>query len=285
MSSLARCFLPQWWTRQEMTESGQFLPDSVFFFNQGSHCGQKEAHGALGQRSLANTRCADTPHVLPVRGCLEEVKRLMRGDFHIGRGSRQRSLKRSTFANDFKVSEFGREIAISKFREKMAADGSLQSTFRTLSGARLICNCSARQDCHADAVNDSYRIRFQGAFDRSADSGITPRHKFSITRHSHGKNLKVNQARRQMREFRDPGQDGSAKENRCWWARVDQFVMACPSPGRWVPHARKYPTAEHWKLVAGHFLDFARKHGSADLSTKFALGRVEESSSPLQFPS
>ena len=42
----------------------------------------------LGQRSLANTRCANTPHILPVRGCLEEVGRLMRGDFYIGRGSR-----------------------------------------------------------------------------------------------------------------------------------------------------------------------------------------------------
>ena len=82
----------------------------------------------LGQRSLANTRCANTPHILPVRGCLEEVGRLMRGDFYIGRGSRQRSLKRSTFANDFKVSEFGREIAISKFREKMATDVLWQST-------------------------------------------------------------------------------------------------------------------------------------------------------------
>ena len=71
----------------------------------------------LGQKSLANTRCENTPHILPVRGCLEEVGRLMRGDFYIGRGSRQRSPKRSTFANDFKVSEFGREIAISKFHE------------------------------------------------------------------------------------------------------------------------------------------------------------------------
>ena len=114
----------------------------------------------LGQRSLANTRCENTPHILPVRGCLEEVGRLMRGDFYIGRGSRQRSLKRSTFANDFKVSEFGREIAISKFREKMATDVLWQSTLWTPSGARLICHCSARQDCHADAIVDSYRIRF-----------------------------------------------------------------------------------------------------------------------------
>ena len=96
----------------------------------------------------------------------------MRGDFYIGRGSKQRSLKRSTFANDFKVSVFGREIAIAKFREKMATDVLLQSTLWTLSGARLICHCSAKQDCHADVIIEAYRTRFPNAFDRSADSGI-----------------------------------------------------------------------------------------------------------------
>ena len=118
---------------------------------------QKRPIGALSQRSLANTRRADTPHILPVRGSLEDVKRLMRGDFYIGRGSRQRSLKRSTYANDFKVSEFGRETAISKFGEKMATDVILQSTLWTLSGARLLCHCSARQACHADVIIEACR--------------------------------------------------------------------------------------------------------------------------------
>ena len=52
--------------------------------------------------------------------------------------------------------------------EKMATDGLTQSTLWTLSGARLICHCSARQDCHAGAIIYSHRIRFPGAFDRNA---------------------------------------------------------------------------------------------------------------------
>ena len=47
--------------------------------------------------------------------------------------------------------------------------------------------------------------------------------------------------------------------------------------GRWAPHARKYPTTEHWREVSRLFMDFARRHASADLLMKFALGKVEES--------
>ena len=129
---------------------------------------------ALSQRKVANTRRADTPHILPIRGCLEGVKRLMRGDFNIETGSRQRSLKRSIYANDFKVSEFGREIAISKFGEEMATDETLQSELWMLLGARLICHCSAKQACHADVIIEAYRCRFPNSFDRTSDNGETP---------------------------------------------------------------------------------------------------------------
>ena len=129
-------------------------------FNLCSNGPQKRPIVALSQRSLANTRLADTPHILP--------------DFYIGRGSRQRPLKRSPFANDFKVSEFDREIAISKFGEKMATDELLQSTLWRLSGTRLICRCIARQACHADVIIEAYRRRFPNSFDRTSDNGETP---------------------------------------------------------------------------------------------------------------
>ena len=53
--------------------------------------------------------------------------------------------------------------------------------------------------------------------------------------------------------------------------------MASPlrhQPGRWPPHER-YPSSEHWKDAARHFLDFAKKHGSAGLLLKLTLGKVE----------
>ena len=89
------------------------------------------------------------------------------------KGSRQRSLKRSIYANDFKVSEFGREIAVSKFREKMATGETLQSTLWKLSGARLICHCSAKQAYHADVIIEAYHRRFPNSFDRKTDNGET----------------------------------------------------------------------------------------------------------------
>ena len=57
----------------------------------------------------------DCPLVVPTREHLDNVRRLMAGDEYIGRGCRQRELPRSRFCNPFKVSEFGREMAISLF--------------------------------------------------------------------------------------------------------------------------------------------------------------------------
>ena len=43
-----------------------------------------------------------TPLVVPVRGHLDSIKRLLKGDVYIGRGSRQRSLPKSRYCNTFK---------------------------------------------------------------------------------------------------------------------------------------------------------------------------------------
>ena len=42
-----------------------------------------------------------TPLVVPVRGHMDSIKRLLRGDVYIGRGSRQRSLPKSRYCNTF----------------------------------------------------------------------------------------------------------------------------------------------------------------------------------------
>ena len=66
-----------------------------------------------------------TPLVVPVRGHLDSIKRLLKGDVYIGRGSRQRSLLKSRYCNTFKVSQVGRSVAISSFREALRADPAL----------------------------------------------------------------------------------------------------------------------------------------------------------------
>ena len=70
-----------------------------------------------------------TPLVVPIRGHLDSIKRLLRGDVYIGRGSRQRSLPKSRCCNTFKVSQVGRSLAISSFREALLADPSSSIRF------------------------------------------------------------------------------------------------------------------------------------------------------------
>ena len=97
-----------------------------------------------------------TPLVVPIRGRLDSVKRLPRGDVYIGRGSRQRSLPKSRYCNTFKVSQVGRSLAISSFRQALLADPVLLNSLWTLSGTRLVCHCRATEDCHGDVLIEEF---------------------------------------------------------------------------------------------------------------------------------
>ena len=109
--------------------------------------------------------------VLPIRGCLDSVKRLLKGDLYIGRGSRQRSLAKSRYCNTFKVSEVGREMAIEKFRETTQADQVLYRSLWTLSGRRLICHCRLHEKCHGDVLIQEFSNSYPQAYDRTTKAG------------------------------------------------------------------------------------------------------------------
>ena len=95
---------------------------------------------------------AETPPVVPARGYLEDIRRLMKGDYYIGRGSKQRGLKRSAFANPHKVSVHGRCEAVRRFGTSLAQDDELQQMVWLLSGCRLVCHCTPAQECHDDVL-------------------------------------------------------------------------------------------------------------------------------------
>ena len=120
---------------------------------------------ALGENSEA------TPMVLPIRGCLDSVKRLLKGDLYIGRGSRQRSLSKSRYCNTFKVSEVGREMAIDKFRETLLQDRALHRSLWTLSGRRLLCHCRLHEKCHGDVLIQEFSNSYPHAYDRTTKPG------------------------------------------------------------------------------------------------------------------
>ena len=95
--------------------------------------------------SALGERLEFTPLVIPIRAHLDSVRRLLKGDIYIGRVSRQRSLPKNRYCNNFKVSVHGREAAIAGFRDMLLRDRKLYSSVRTLSGTRLVCHCRANE--------------------------------------------------------------------------------------------------------------------------------------------
>ena len=112
--------------------------------------------------------------VLPIRANLDSVKRLLKGDLYIGRASRQRSLSKSRYCNNYKVSEYGRDVAIAKFKEMLVQDISLHRSLWTLSGRRLLCHCRGTERCHADVLVEQFRGSFPDACGRTAGGERPP---------------------------------------------------------------------------------------------------------------
>ena len=111
--------------------------------------------------------------VLPIRAHLDSIKRLMVGDFYIGRGSRERGLTKSVFCNTHEVSTVGRERAIELFDKDLSADQNLLDQLWTLSGPRLVCHCTPNQACQGDVLIRRFSDLQPDAFDRSSTS-VTP---------------------------------------------------------------------------------------------------------------
>ena len=120
----------------------------------------------LGSRNLVRRWCCRY-------GCLEDIRCMMVGDYHIGRGSRERGLGKSAYSNDYKVSQYGRERAISQFAQKLQRDAELRAKLWTLSGLRLVCHCKSSQACHSDSTIEEFRRVYPGAFDRE-DPEVEP---------------------------------------------------------------------------------------------------------------
>ena len=81
---------------------------------------------------------------------------------------------RADTANTFKVSQVGRSIAISSFREALRADPVLRNSLWTLSGTRLVCHCRATEDCHGDVLIEEFRKLYPAAHDRNQPRGAPP---------------------------------------------------------------------------------------------------------------
>ena len=132
-------------------------------------------HRSLIRRSVLGYTQDDTPLILPTRGCLEDVRALMKGDYYIGRGCRQRNLSRSVFCNNYKVAVHGREAAITLFERYLKNSPLLMGQLWTLSGCRLLCHCRKNQDCHGDVIIRQFGSIYSSAHDDSDVMAKAPR--------------------------------------------------------------------------------------------------------------
>ena len=89
-------------------------------------------------------------------GSLDEVKGMMKGDVCIGRGSGQRG-ERSK-----------------KSEERLRTDRVLYDYRWAVSGCRLVCQCTSKQDCHAIALIPEFTRSFLIACDRCAAGAKPP---------------------------------------------------------------------------------------------------------------
>ena len=226
-----------------------------------------------------------TPLVVPVRGHLDSIKRLLRGDIYIGRGSRQRSLLKSRYCNTFKVSQVGRSVAISSFRQALLADPALHNSLWTLSGTRLVCHCRATEDCHGDVLVEEFRKLYPTAHDRYQPCGSPPGHEILSF---------LARLREEPESEEGSSPDEGVPETHAGYRGNGPPMMvgvghvqrefcdgqSLASPGRWSPGSRVFPSSTAWSSVRECFWRFTTHFGTEKLLVDLAMGKVAESPFP-----
>ena len=88
------------------------------------------------------------------------IRLLVKGDEHSGRGSKQRELGRNILCNHFKVSTHGRSLAVAKCLESFQFHSKLRKHLARISGTRLVCYYLPTQAYRADALYRNTSVCF-----------------------------------------------------------------------------------------------------------------------------
>ena len=225
---------------------------------------------------------SETPPVVPVRGYLEGIRRLMKGDHFIGRSCRQRGLPRSVFGNPYTLSVYGRAQAVRRYAATLARDDDLRAKVWSLAGCWLVYHCAPEQECHADIIIAEYRRQFPDAYDRDGAESPVP-------------SSSVLNLLSRLREEPDSSDGSSADEaappKTAGWRGTGKPMevglgytsreicdgQGLASPGRWSPEERRYPDTALWKAASEPILPFPRRCGTTALLSRLAMGQVTES--------
>ena len=113
--------------------------------------------------------------VLPVRGYLEHIKEMMKGNVYIERGSRRRGVSRSPYCNNYKVSTHRRQSAVELFEKHSLSTPTLLDRLWTLSGCSLESHCRPEQVCHGDVIIRQFALRYPTTFDRHHSLSPVPK--------------------------------------------------------------------------------------------------------------
>ncbi len=90
-----------------------------------------------------------TPEHCPDKPCRFHA-RVPEGAAYVGRAAP--NLKRSPWANPYKVSEYGRERAVEMYRTRCLLDPAFLAGAEVLAGKDLACKCQVDELCHADVL-------------------------------------------------------------------------------------------------------------------------------------
>ena len=177
--------------------------------------------------------------IIPIRGWLQQIRKSKRSDEYVGRSSTQRGLGRSPLCAKFKVSAYGRTVAIRRFFESLQTDESLRKHHPGLSG-----NAWSVTACRRMSVTKTGSLR------TSPDEGAPQRGAGWIGSGS-------------------PPQVGSSHV-------VGEICdgKSLASPGRWAVEDRRYPEDEMWRKVSSLQLTLSQRVGTPELLASLALGKV-----------
>ena len=217
---------------------------------------------------------AETPPVVPVRGHLEGIRRLMKGDNYVGRGCRQRGLQRSVFGNPHKVSVYGRARAVRRYAVTLARDEELRAKVWSLAGCRLLCHCTLEQECHADVITAEYGRQFPDAHDRDGPDPHVPSSSVLnlLSRLREEPDSSDGSSADEAAPRETAGWRGTGKPMEVGLGYTSQEIsdgQGLASPGRGSPEERRYPDKALWKAASEPIIDFTRRHGTTALLTRW----------------
>ena len=112
-----------------------------------------------------------TPMMVPVRGHLDSIKRLLDTSDEVPDSG---FLARAATAIHSKYHSMAVRLRYQFSMKFCWEDRVLYASLWTLSGTRLVCHCRSSEPCHGDVLIEEFKKSFPDAFDRYRDDGVPP---------------------------------------------------------------------------------------------------------------